>query len=107
MRRLQRVRAAAHVVVHARVPRGRGAHLQRRARQARARHALGYAAYIICSARLPAADARAGAWVLTTEPVMEPPAKLREACATEGLAPGVFDICALGETRVFGVGDEP
>lgn len=40
-------------------------------------------------------------WVLTTEPFMEPPEKLKEACEKAGLAPGVFDICGLGETRVF------
>jgi N-acyl-phosphatidylethanolamine-hydrolysing phospholipase D len=42
-----------------------------------------------------------GTWVLTTEPIMEPPQKLREACATAGIAEGIFDICGLGETRVF------
>jgi hypothetical protein len=43
----------------------------------------------------------AGTWVLTTEPVMEPPEKLREACIKAGLEEGTFDVCGLGETRIF------
>jgi N-acyl-phosphatidylethanolamine-hydrolysing phospholipase D len=43
----------------------------------------------------------AGTWVLTTEPVMEPPEKLKEACQKAGLEEGAFGICGLGETRMF------
>jgi N-acyl-phosphatidylethanolamine-hydrolysing phospholipase D len=32
---------------------------------------------------------------------MEPPEKLREACAAAGFEEGTFDVCGLGETRVF------
>ncbi|KAJ7230014.1 N-acyl-phosphatidylethanolamine-hydrolyzing phospholipase D [Mycena pura] len=39
-----------------------------------------------------------GAWVLTTEDVLEPPARLAEECAKAGIAPGAFGVCAIGET---------
>lgn len=43
-----------------------------------------------------------GTWALTSEPVMEPPMRLREALKNRGLPEeGVFDICDIGETRVF------
>lgn len=43
-----------------------------------------------------------GTWALTTEPVMEPPQKLREALGRCGLPEeGVFDICDIGESRTF------
>ncbi|KAL1838101.1 hypothetical protein VTJ49DRAFT_3032 [Mycothermus thermophilus] len=43
-----------------------------------------------------------GTWVLTTEDVDEPPRLLRKALAKKGLPEtGVFDICAIGETREF------
>lgn len=43
-----------------------------------------------------------GTWALTSEPVMEPPRRLREALGRRGIAEeGVFDICDIGETRVF------
>lgn len=43
-----------------------------------------------------------GTWALTSEPVMEPPVRLREALKRRGIAEeGVFDICDIGETRVF------
>lgn len=43
-----------------------------------------------------------GTWALTSEPVMEPPVRLREALRLRGLPEeGVFDICDIGETRVF------
>ncbi|OBZ69735.1 N-acyl-phosphatidylethanolamine-hydrolyzing phospholipase D [Grifola frondosa] len=42
-----------------------------------------------------------GTWVLTAEPIMEPPALLKEECVKAGLQQGDFDICALGETRVI------
>lgn len=43
-----------------------------------------------------------GTWVLTTEPVMEPPEKLKEALRRKGLDEvGLFDICDIGESRTF------
>lgn len=43
-----------------------------------------------------------GTWALTSEPVMEPPVRLREALRRRGIPEeGVFDICDIGETRVF------
>lgn len=43
-----------------------------------------------------------GTWALTSEPVMEPPVRLREALKQRGIPEeGVFDICDIGETRVF------
>jgi L-ascorbate metabolism protein UlaG (beta-lactamase superfamily) len=43
-----------------------------------------------------------GTWVLTSEEVEEPPRLLREALKTSGIAEtGVFDVCAVGETREF------
>ncbi|KAK4149308.1 beta-lactamase superfamily domain-containing protein [Chaetomidium leptoderma] len=43
-----------------------------------------------------------GTWILTTEEVEEPPRMLREALKTSGIPQtGVFDVCAVGETREF------
>ncbi|PHH61183.1 hypothetical protein CDD81_706 [Ophiocordyceps australis] len=43
-----------------------------------------------------------GTWALTSEPVQEPPHKLKEALKIKGLAQtGVFDVCAIGESRDF------
>ncbi|EAQ87758.1 hypothetical protein CHGG_04377 [Chaetomium globosum CBS 148.51] len=43
-----------------------------------------------------------GTWVLTCEEVEEPPKLLKEALKTSGLPEtGVFDVCAVGETREF------
>lgn len=43
-----------------------------------------------------------GTWVLTSEDVEEPPRLLREALKRSGIAEtGVFDVCAVGETREF------
>jgi len=43
-----------------------------------------------------------GTWVLTSEEVKEPPRLLREAMKASGLPEtGVFDVCAVGETREF------
>ncbi|KAK2600872.1 hypothetical protein N8I77_010376 [Diaporthe amygdali] len=43
-----------------------------------------------------------GTFALTSEPVEEPPMKLKEALKIKGLAQtGVFDVCAVGETRDF------
>jgi len=42
-----------------------------------------------------------GTWILTTEPVMEPPAELRRECDKLGITQEEFDICGLGETRPF------
>ncbi|KAK0636594.1 beta-lactamase superfamily domain-containing protein [Bombardia bombarda] len=43
-----------------------------------------------------------GTWLLTNEDVEEPPRLLREALRTSGIAEtGVFDVCAVGESREF------
>lgn len=43
-----------------------------------------------------------GTWSLTTEPLSEPPARLREALRATGLPEvGRFDICDIGESRTF------
>lgn len=43
-----------------------------------------------------------GTWVLTNEEVEEPPQLLREALKKSGISEtGVFDVCAVGETREF------
>ncbi|KAK0619943.1 beta-lactamase superfamily domain-containing protein [Immersiella caudata] len=43
-----------------------------------------------------------GTWVLTIEPPEEPPKMLKEALKKSGLAEtGVFDTCAIGESREF------
>lgn len=43
-----------------------------------------------------------GTWALTSEPVEEPPEKLREALEIKGLPPkGVFEAWAIGESREF------
>lgn len=43
-----------------------------------------------------------GTFVLTEEPVMEPPQKLKAAMKEKGLPEtGVFDVLDIGETRVF------
>lgn len=43
-----------------------------------------------------------GTWALTSEPIMEPPGKLRAALRRRGLAEtGVFDVCDIGESRLF------
>ncbi|KAI6783562.1 putative NAPE-hydrolyzing phospholipase D [Emericellopsis cladophorae] len=43
-----------------------------------------------------------GTWLLTTEPVMEPPELLRKALARREVPEeGVFDVCGLGESREF------
>ncbi|KAJ7689597.1 beta-lactamase superfamily domain-containing protein [Mycena rosella] len=39
-----------------------------------------------------------GAWVLTTEDILEPPVLLAEECAKAGLKEGAFGVCAIGET---------
>ncbi|PIL33755.1 hypothetical protein GSI_04380 [Ganoderma sinense ZZ0214-1] len=39
-----------------------------------------------------------GTWMLTSEPVMEPPRLLKECAAKAGLAPDAFTVCGLGET---------
>ncbi|KAI0800240.1 N-acyl-phosphatidylethanolamine-hydrolyzing phospholipase D [Fomes fomentarius] len=41
-----------------------------------------------------------GTWTLTEEDPMEPPKLLKAACAKAGLAEGVFDVSALGETTI-------
>ncbi|KAM7200802.1 Beta-lactamase superfamily domain containing protein [Rhypophila sp. PSN 637] len=43
-----------------------------------------------------------GTWVLTSEEIDEPPRLLREALKSCGIEEkGVFDVCAIGETREF------
>jgi len=43
-----------------------------------------------------------GTWILTTEEVEEPPRLLREALRRSGIPEtGVFDVCAVGESREF------
>ncbi|KAI0785761.1 Metallo-hydrolase/oxidoreductase [Abortiporus biennis] len=42
-----------------------------------------------------------GTWILTTEPIMEPPEALREECKKASIPQELFDICGLGETRAF------
>jgi L-ascorbate metabolism protein UlaG (beta-lactamase superfamily) len=49
-----------------------------------------------------------GTWVLTEEPVNEPPMKLKEALKEKGIdEEGVFDVVELGESREFDIGDGP
>lgn len=41
-------------------------------------------------------------WPLTTEPIMEPPLKLKEALKRRGLQEtGLFDVCDIGDSRTF------
>ena len=40
-------------------------------------------------------------WILTTEPIMDPPRLLKEECHNADVPDGDFDICGLGETRFF------
>ncbi|KAI2628834.1 Metallo-hydrolase/oxidoreductase [Hypoxylon sp. NC1633] len=43
-----------------------------------------------------------GTWVMTPEPVLEPPVLLRQALKRRGIAEtGVFDVCDIGESREF------
>ncbi|KAI0259842.1 N-acyl-phosphatidylethanolamine-hydrolyzing phospholipase D [Gloeopeniophorella convolvens] len=42
-----------------------------------------------------------GTWVLTTEPVLEPPALLRKECEKAGVGEDEFLVPALGETVLF------
>lgn len=43
-----------------------------------------------------------GTWVLTPEEPLEPPKLLKEALRRRGIAEtGVFDVCDIGETRLF------
>lgn len=43
-----------------------------------------------------------GTWALTTEPIMEPPQKLRAALKRRGLEEeGVFDVCDIGASKTF------
>ncbi len=39
-----------------------------------------------------------GTWILTTEPLMEPPKRLAEECEKIGIEKGAFDVCGLVET---------
>ncbi|KAK7703966.1 hypothetical protein SLS57_010700 [Botryosphaeria dothidea] len=43
-----------------------------------------------------------GTWVLTEEDVLEPPTLLKKALSKKGIPEeGVFDVCDIGESRVF------
>ncbi|OTA38122.1 hypothetical protein BTJ68_01981 [Hortaea werneckii EXF-2000] len=43
-----------------------------------------------------------GTWVLTTEEVLEPPKKLKEALKWKGMPEdGVFEVCDIGESREY------
>ena len=43
-----------------------------------------------------------GTWVLTEEDVLEPPQLLKKALARSGIPEkGVFDVCEIGESRLF------
>ena len=39
-------------------------------------------------------------WILTNEPIMDPPRVLKEECTKAGLEEGAFTVSALGETIV-------
>ena len=39
-------------------------------------------------------------WILTNEPIMDPPRVLKEECEKAGLEEGAFTVSALGETIV-------
>lgn len=54
------------------------------------------------SQRSRVTDSLIGTWVLTDEPVNEPPIKLREAMAEKGYEEtGVFDVLNIGESREY------
>ncbi|RMZ77914.1 hypothetical protein DV738_g4122, partial [Chaetothyriales sp. CBS 135597] len=42
-----------------------------------------------------------GTWVLTDEPVLEPPQLLKEALKVSGIDQGRFGVCNIGESREF------
>ncbi|ESK83189.1 zn-dependent hydrolase oxidoreductase family [Moniliophthora roreri MCA 2997] len=42
-----------------------------------------------------------GTWVLTNEPVFEPPKLLVEECRKAGIEDGIFAICDIGQTSFF------
>ncbi|KAJ7089033.1 N-acyl-phosphatidylethanolamine-hydrolyzing phospholipase D [Mycena crocata] len=46
-----------------------------------------------------------GAWMLTTEDILEPPALLATECARAGIKEGAFGVCAVGETVSVDVGE--
>ncbi|KAJ7502613.1 N-acyl-phosphatidylethanolamine-hydrolyzing phospholipase D [Mycena galericulata] len=46
-----------------------------------------------------------GAWVLTTEDILEPPALLAEECAKAGIKAGAFGVCGIGETVTVDVAE--
>ncbi|KAJ7612065.1 beta-lactamase superfamily domain-containing protein [Roridomyces roridus] len=45
-----------------------------------------------------------GTWILTSEPVLEPPELLATECAKVGIKEGRFGVCGIGETLEFDVG---
>lgn len=47
-----------------------------------------------------------GTWVLTEEDVLEPPRLLKKALSKKGIPEtGVFDVCDIGESRIFAASD--
>ncbi|KAJ7187833.1 N-acyl-phosphatidylethanolamine-hydrolyzing phospholipase D [Mycena filopes] len=46
-----------------------------------------------------------GAWILTTEDILEPPALLAKECAKVGVKEGAFGVCGIGETVSVEVGE--
>lgn len=43
-----------------------------------------------------------GTWLLTDEPIMEPPLVLKEALKKDGIAEeGIFDVFDIGESREY------
>lgn len=43
-----------------------------------------------------------GTWILTDEPIMEPPVVLKEALKKDGIAEeGIFDVVDIGESREY------
>ena len=46
-----------------------------------------------------------GTFLLTAEPILEPPKLLRAAVAEAGLQEEAFQVLKHGETRAFGGGD--
>ena len=40
-------------------------------------------------------------WVLSDEPVLEPPQLLKKEAAAAGLADDAFTACEIGETRFY------
>ncbi|KAF8181708.1 N-acyl-phosphatidylethanolamine-hydrolyzing phospholipase D [Mycena galopus ATCC 62051] len=48
-----------------------------------------------------------GAWILTTEDILDPPKLLAKECVKAGVQEGAFGVCGIGETVSFDVGEGP